>query len=449
MSYSYKMGNENLNTEPDYIMNNQAGKWELALFGGPRTIPGLFERYNPIGEEEVQAAKEVIESGVLSQYLGVWHNDFYGGPKVRDFEKSCVEYFGVKHAVTVNSWTSGLIAAVGAIGIQPGDEVIVPPWTMSATATAILHWNAIPVFADIEPETFNLDPASVEMNISPYTKAIMAVDIFGHSADMDALMAIADRHGIKVITDTAQAPGSYYKGQFTGTRAHVGGYSLNYHKHIHTGEGGILVTNDDEIAERLRLIRNHAEAVVGGKGASDLCNMIGYNFRLGEIECAIGIEQLKKLDGFVASRQKIAERLTQGLTGLSGLRTPIVKVDCTHAYYVYPLVLDVDQLGVSRARIIEALEAEGLTGLAAGYVNLHLLPMYQKKMAYGSNGFPWTSEICQREVSYDYGICPVAEELHEKSFIGFPLCMYELDDAGLDQVIEAFRKVWAQMDKLK
>ena len=150
----------------------------LALFGGNKVIKNNFKLYNPIGPEEVEAAKKVVESGVLSKFIGSWDPDFYGGPKVQEFERECERYFGVKHAVTVNSWTSGLVAAVGAIGIEPGDEVIVSPWTMCATATAILHWNAIPVFADIESDTFNLDPKSVEENITPYTKAIIAVDIF-------------------------------------------------------------------------------------------------------------------------------------------------------------------------------------------------------------------------------------------------------------------------------
>jgi dTDP-4-amino-4,6-dideoxygalactose transaminase len=421
---------------------------KLALYGGPKTITKPFKRYNPIGQEEVGAAKAVVESGVLSQFVGCWEPDFYGGPKVQEFERACEKYFGVKHVVTVNSWTSGLIAAVGAIGIEPGDEVIVTPWTMCASATAILHWNAIPVFADIEPETFNLDPKSVEANITSYTKAIMAVDIFGHSCNIDALMEIAQRYNLKVITDTAQAPGAFNKGRVTGTLAHVGGYSLNYHKHIHTGEGGILVTNDDDIFERLQLIRNHAEAVVADKGVSNLTNMVGHNFRLGEIESAIGIEQLKKLKGFVEGRQRVAQLLTDGLKDLKGLRAPVVNADCTHAYYVYPMVLDGDLLGVSRERIHAALEAEGVTGLASGYANVHLLPMYQKKIAYGSKGFPWNSDICHRDVDYTKGICPVAEKLHDKTFLGFEMCLHELEDEDIDLIVAAFKKVWRQMKEL-
>src|ERR1017187_1618402 len=212
---------------------------ELALFGGPKTIAAPFARYNSIGREEAEAAKAVVDSGLLSGFYGSWDGKFFGGDKVRQFEGDWAEFFAVKHAVTVNSATSGLIAAVGAIGIEPGDEVIVSPWTMSATATAILVWNAIPVFSDIEDETFNLDPAAIERNITPRTRAIVVTNIFGHPADLDAIMAIARKHKLKVIEDCAQAPAARYRGRFAGTVADIGVFSLNYHKHIHTGEGGV------------------------------------------------------------------------------------------------------------------------------------------------------------------------------------------------------------------
>ena len=419
----------------------------LALFGGKSAVIHELKRYNVIGDEELNAAKEVIESGVLSQFLGCWDDDFFGGPKIRAFELAWCEYFNVEHAVTVNSNTSGLMAALGALGLEPGDEVIVSPWTMCASATSILVWNAIPVFADIEVETFNLDPASIENSITEKTRAIVVTDIFGHPAMLDEIMAIAARHNLKVIEDVAQAPGAYYKDRFAGTVADIGVFSLNYHKHIHTGEGGVCVTNDAALAERMQLIRNHAEAVVEDKGVDSLVNMVGFNFRMGEIEAAIGNEQLKKLDKQVSRSTQVADRLSAALAGLKGLHLPVVKSDCTHVYYVYPLVYNAELTGVSRTRLIEALTAEGVS-VAGGYQNIHLLPMFQKKIAYGSRGFPWRMGDEESDVSYAKGICPVAEKLHDESFMALPMCLYEFTDEDIDSIADAFRKVWHHMDSL-
>ena len=420
----------------------------LAIFGGKKIINKPFNKYKSIGNEEVAAAKKVIESGNLSEYVGAWGKNFFGGPKVLEFEKAVTDFFDVKHAITVNSWTSGLVAAIGSINIEPGDEVIVTPWTMTATATAILHWNAIPVFADIDRETFNLSATSIEKCISPHTRAIVVADIFGQSADMDEIMLLAKKYKLKVISDTAQAPGALYKNRYAGTLADVGGYSLNYHKHIHTGEGGVLVTNDDQIAERLQLIRNHAEVVVEAKGLTNIANMVGHNFRLGEIECAIGIEQLKKLPNIIFKRQHLAEMMTEGLRGLTGLITPMIGADRTHVYYVYAMQLDIKLLNTTRKKICEALNAEGIP-VVPNYQNIHLLPIYQRKIAFGSKGFPWTSDICKRDISYKKGICPVAEDLNDQSYLGFNICLYDLDDKDVDLIVRAFHKVWQNINLLK
>jgi perosamine synthetase len=421
----------------------------LAMLGGTPAINTSFKPFNTIGQEELTAVTAVLHSGVLSGYIGARGEAFMGGPQVRAFEAAAAQHFGVKHAVAVNSWTSGLTASVGAIGLEPGDEVITTPWTMVATATAILQWNGIPVFADIDPDSFNLDPASVERCISPRTKAIMAVDIFGQSSDIRTLRDIANRHNLKLLGDTAQAPGATYYGKSTGTLADIGGFSLNYHKHIHCGEGGILVTDNDDYARRLQLIRNHAEAVVESSEPQVLCNMLGSNFRMGEIEAAIATEQLKKLAANIQSRQRVAAELNAGLGRLSGLSTPKVSAGCTHVYYIYGITLDTQVLGVSREKIVSALRAEGVPGVGSGYQNVHLYPLFQHRIAYGTQGFPWNSPYCSREISYAHGICPVAEKLHAETFMSLNICLNDYSSQDVALVVSAFEKVWANLDALR
>lgn len=422
---------------------------KLALHGGPKTIDRPFSVYNSIGEAELEAAVRVIKTGKLSGYLGSWNERFYGGPAVRGFEDDFAALFGVKHAVAFNSLSSGLMASVGALGIEPGDEVIVSPWTMSATATAILVWNAIPVFADIEPETFNLDPASVEACITPRTKAVIVTDIFGHAARLDELRAICRRHGLKLVEDAAQAPYARHSLGFAGCVADIGGFSLNCHKLIQTGEGGVMVTGDDDLAERMRLIRNHGEAVVGAKGETDIRNILGFNLRLCEVEAAMAAQQLKRLPGLAAMRSATGARLSRGLEGLKGLTVPTVRPDCTHVFYIYALRLDPGALGVDRALLLAALRAEGVPYLSPGYQLLHLLPLYQRRIAHGSKGFPWSAPFYTGSVSYAEGICPVAEALHQRELLALELGPHDYTDAEADLVIAAFRKVWDNLDELR
>jgi len=261
-------------------------------------------------------------------------------------------------------------------------------------------------------------------------------------------MAIARKNNLTVIEDAAQAPGAIYKDRFVGTVADIGVFSLNYHKHIHTGEGGVCVTNDENLAERMQLIRNHAETVVEEKGVSKLDNMIGFNFRLNEIEAAIGMEQLKKLKGLLYDRVIAAKRLTKGLASFPGLRLPVTKPNCTHVYYGYPLLVDCDRLGVSRDLLVEALRAEGVPA-SGGYSNLHLLPLYQKRIAYGKGGFPWRSDIYKGAVSYEKGICPVAEDLRDRTFMAVGFSIYQYSNEDIDAMISAFEKVWENLPELR
>jgi len=269
---------------------------KLAILGGTpvRTVP--FPPYHTIGEEEKRAVMEVLDSQVLSGFYGTRSPQFFGGPRVRQLEADWCAYFGVKYAASVNSATSGLNAAMGAIGVGPGDEVIVSPYTMTASAACVLVYNAVPVFADIDPDTFNLSADTIRARLTPHTRAVVVPDIFGQPADMDPIMALAREHDLVVIEDAAQAPNAAYRGRYAGTLAHMGVFSLNYHKTIHSGEGGVVVTDDDRFIERLQLIRNHAETVVKAKGVKDIVSMLGFNYRMTEIEAAIAAEQLKKLD---------------------------------------------------------------------------------------------------------------------------------------------------------
>jgi perosamine synthetase len=414
----------------------------LALHGGQPVRTRPFPARPALAPLARRAVEEVLESGVLSRFIGSWGEDFAGGPRVRALERAWEERFGVRHAVSMNSATSALNAAVAAVGAGPGDEVIISPYTMSASATCALVNGAIPVFADIEAETYCLDPESVRERITPRTKAIVVVDIFGCPADYDALPEIAAEHGLALIEDAAQAPGGAHPRGPAGTLGDVGVFSLNYHKTIQSGEGGVAVTDDDALAERLRLARNHGEVVVVGMG-SEHVDVLGFNYRMGEIEAAIADAQLRELDALTEPRIAHAARLTEALAGLDGVHPPVVPDGCRHVYYLYVVRLDPDALGVPRARFAEALRAEGVP-VTEGYVRpIYREPLYQHRAA-----FPFGDERNAGSGDYAEGVCPTCERMHDHEVLFHDLVHAGLSEADVDDIGAAFRKVHARRHEL-
>lgn len=285
---------------------------KLAIYGGKKIILKKFKRYNSIGKEEIIAANKVLKTGILSDFIAGNNSKFLGGSKVKEFEKYCAKYFKVKYAVTVNSWTSGLVCAVGAIDIEPGDEVIVTPWTMPATATAIIHWNAIPVFADIDKDTFNISPKSIIKNISKKTKAIIAVDIFGQSAEIDKIMKIAKKYNLSVIEDAADSLGSKYRNKQTGTFGKIGVFSFNGNKTITSGSGGAIVTNEKKIYLKAKHLisvskKNHSYEFIH--------DQVGWNYRMNNLNASLGLSQMKKLNKILRLKKKIAYKYKKAFSG--------------------------------------------------------------------------------------------------------------------------------------
>jgi len=424
---------------------------ELAIKGGPKVRTEKFPAYTVIGQEEKDALCNVVDSGVLSAYLGAWHKKFNGGEQVLALEEEWAAFFGCKHAIAVNSNTSGLIAAMGAIGLSPGDEVIVSAYSMTISASAPLFYGAIPVFADIDPDTFCLSPESVERQITPRTKAIIVVDIFGHPYAVDEINALAKKNNLFVIEDAAQAPGAKVGEQFAGRFGDVGVFSLNYHKHIHCGEGGMIVTDHDELADNIRLIRNHAEAVVGAKQHKTLVNMVGYNFRMTEMEAAVARCQLRKLPALLDARIKNALYLSDGLSEIEGIIPPKILPNVKHVFYVQGFKFEADKVGVFRDVFIEAVKAElpvmtlredeGVL-IGCGYVRpLYLQPLYQEKIAFGKNGYPFV--LANPSVSYHQGLCEVVEQMHFCDLFTLDLCHGFMTTKDLDDIIRAFKKVYA------
>ena len=336
-----------------------------------------------IGEEEIQAVVKVMRSGYLTSALGT-------GPMVTQFEENFAKFAGVKHAVAVNTGTAALHSAIVAAGVKQGDEVILPSFTFVATAEAVVMAGGKPVFADIDPKTYNVSPAEIEKNLTENTKAVVPVDLYGLSADFTPIRKIAEEHGLAVVEDAAQAHGATYAGKPAGAFSDAACWSLYASKNITTGEGGVVTTDSDEIAETLRLIRTH------GEKAKYASLMLGYNYRMSEIQAAIGNVQLEKLPSFVAKRRENAKRLTEMLTVSDRLKLPEETAERRHSWYLYTVRLQ-NATEKERDRIVEELQRKDI-GAATYYVHpVHLMPYYREN--FGEHTLPETEKAAQQVFS--------------------------------------------------
>jgi dTDP-4-amino-4,6-dideoxygalactose transaminase len=335
------------------------------------------------GEEEAQAVLEVMRKGPLTNALGM-------GPKVLEFEKNYAKFAGVKHAVAVNNGTAALNAALLAVGVKQGDEVIVPSFTFVATAEAVVFAGAKPIFADIDPETYTLSPEDVEKAVTSKTKAILPVDLYGYSADMKPLREIAEKHGLALLEDAAQAHGTTYQGKPAGSFADAACWSLYASKNMTTGEGGMITTDDDKIDETLRLIRNH------GEKAKYTSILMGNNYRMPEVEAAIGIVQLGKLPSFVAKRRQNAQQLNSMLQKYKRLKLPSETEANQHSWYLYTVKL-VNGTEEERNLILKELKQKEI-GAEAYYVNpVHTMDFYREN--YGGRKLPETEKAAKQVFS--------------------------------------------------
>lgn len=385
----------------------------LAIDGG-KPVRDTYLSYGQqwIDEEDIQAVVETLRSPFITQ-----------GPKIEEFEQAIASYVGAKYAVAFCNGTAALHGACYAAGIGAGDEVITTPITFIATSNSALYVGAKPVFVDIDPDTYNINPRLIEQAITPKTKAIAAVDFTGQPVQIKEIREICDKYNLIFIEDGAHSLGSTYLGGMLGSQADMTMFSFHPVKHVTTGEGGIITTNSEKFAEKLRLFRSHG-IIRDNMSETDepwYYEMIdlGMNYRITDLQAALGLSQLKKVDGFIERRRQIAARYTKAFSAVEGVITPLQLPETNSSWHLYILRLQLEKFNVGRREIFDALRAENI-GVHVHYIPVHLMPYYQ-------------------QLGYQKGICPIAEKWYEEIFT-LPI-FPKMSDNDVDSVIAGVTKV--------
>lgn len=395
--------------------NGMKSAFPLAIHGG-----------KPARDTLLPYGRQFISEEDIAAVVAVLHSDWITtGPKVEEFEQAVAARVGAQHAVAFSSGTAALHGAAFAAGLGPGHEAITTPLTFAATANCVLYQGAIPVFADVCADTLTIDPQEIEKHITLHTKAILPVDYAGHPADLGAIREIADRHHLIVIEDAAHALGAIYRGRSVGTLNEMTVFSFHPVKHITTGEGGMITTNDAGLARRLRLFRNHginSDARTRQEQGGWFYEMValGYNYRLTDISCALGLSQLRRLDMNLLRRREIASKYTNKFGKLPGIFPPTVHADVEPAWHLYPIRIDRTRLRADRTEIFRALRAENI-GVNVHYIPVHLHPYYRERFGYRGGDYP------------------VSEAAYE-SLVSLPM-FHAMTDGDLEDVVKAVRKV--------
>jgi len=388
--------------------------------------------YNTIGREEIDSAIKVLNSGILSGFVASPGPNFLGGEHVLALESAFCKTFGRSQAISFNSATSALHCSLIAAGVVENDEVIVPPFTMSATATSVLMCGAQPIFVDIEADTFCIDARLIEDKISSKTKAIIAVNLFGLPANLSQIRAIADKFDLVLIEDNSQAPGALYGDKYTATIGDMGVFSLNRHKTMQCGEGGLVICDNSRLADKLRLARNHGEAVIAELPEAEYkkedVEIVGYNYRLTSLQAAIALPQLNKLKELNIIRIQLANYLTSCLLEFNFIKPVKVREDCSHVYYLYPMLFDSEVAGMSRDNFLDKMKKE-LAPISNYARPLYRLPIYKAKSK-------------NPEIFHPKNF-PITENLWKNEILVTSICRPPLTFKHIDLFIKAIRKAIA------